>query len=76
VTDKLTSTISYTAGVSTATAGALTLNDWALICGIIVSLGTFAINWYYRHKTFKLEAARMETDVNADQHKARPEKGS
>lgn len=68
MSDKVTSTVSYTAGVSTATAGALTLNDWALICGIVVSLGTFVLNWYYRHKTYKLQAARIEHDSDADKH--------
>lgn len=69
VSDKIASTVSYTAGVSTATAGALTLNDWALIVGIIVSLGTFAVNWYYKHKTVKILARQNTGNDDADKHK-------
>ncbi|MBI0520957.1 hypothetical protein F6Q07_23215 [Pectobacterium parmentieri] len=36
--------------------GALSLNDWALIVGIICTLGTFGVNWYYRRKEFQRSA--------------------
>ncbi|WP_086114015.1 HP1 family phage holin [Xenorhabdus beddingii] len=29
--------------------GALSLNDWAIAIGILSTIGTFAVNWYYKH---------------------------
>lgn len=43
-----TSFLAYLSGVSTSVAGALTLQEVALICGIITSLGTWGVNWYYK----------------------------
>lgn len=34
----------------------LTVNEWCMVIGAICALGTFAINWWYRHK----ENARAE----------------
>ncbi|CDL84724.1 Similar to bacteriophage Gp13 protein (modular protein) [Xenorhabdus szentirmaii DSM 16338] len=41
-----------TAGAFTAMLGALSLNNWAIIVGIICTAGTFVVNWYYRHREF------------------------
>lgn len=30
--------------------GILSLNDWAVIIGILCAVGTFGINWYYKRK--------------------------
>ncbi len=30
--------------------GILSLNDWAVIIGILCTVGTFGINWYYKRK--------------------------
>ncbi|MCW2485951.1 phage holin family protein [Candidatus Symbiopectobacterium sp. NZEC127] len=32
----------------------LTLGDWAIIVGMACTIGTFAINWYYRRKEYQL----------------------
>jgi uncharacterized membrane protein YphA (DoxX/SURF4 family) len=32
-----------------------TLNDLALILGMILGIATFCINWYYKHQTLKLQ---------------------
>lgn len=47
---------SIAVGTSSATAmfGALSLNDWAIIIGIVCTVGTFALNWYYKRKSFRL----------------------
>ncbi|PWC10534.1 HP1 family phage holin [Brenneria corticis] len=34
----------------------LTLSDWAIIVGMICTIGTFALNWYYKRKEFNLKA--------------------
>lgn len=57
---QLTSAASYTAsGVSTA-VGLLTINDIAAIIGIVLGTATFAINWIYKHKHFKIARDRQE----------------
>ncbi|MFP5942470.1 HP1 family phage holin [Salmonella sp. 741265062_PST] len=33
-----------------AVGGILSLNDWAVIVGILCTVGTFGINWYYKRK--------------------------
>lgn len=48
------SSIALWFGGVTAGLGALTLSDWALITGIICTLGTFALNWYYKQKELQL----------------------
>ncbi|EHC85118.1 Phage protein [Salmonella enterica subsp. enterica serovar Senftenberg str. A4-543] len=30
--------------------GILSLNDWAVIVGILCTVGTFGVNWYYKRK--------------------------
>ncbi|CAK8739288.1 hypothetical protein SODG_002894 [Sodalis praecaptivus] len=42
----------YSWGLFTCLLGALSLSDWALIIGIICTLGTFGLNWYYRRKEY------------------------
>lgn len=32
-----------------------TLNDIALILGMILGIATFFLNWYYKHKTLKIQ---------------------
>jgi hypothetical protein len=48
--DKYLSPSAYGWGAFTAMLGALSLNDWAIVIGIICTVGTFALNWYYKHK--------------------------
>lgn len=40
---------SYLSGLSTAVAGAWTLQEVALVCGIVTSVGTFIVNTVYKH---------------------------
>ena len=30
------------------------LNDWAIIIGIICTVGTFTVNWHYKRKSYQL----------------------
>lgn len=48
--DKIREWFSYWVGGLTAMSGVLSLNDWALIVGILCTVGTFVINWYYKRK--------------------------
>lgn len=40
------------ASISTALFGGFTLNEIALVVGIVCSVGTMLINLYYKHKEF------------------------
>lgn len=48
--EKHTSITSYFVSGITALFGMLTLEDVALIVGIVCTIGTFAVNWYYKRK--------------------------
>lgn len=50
--DKYTSPVSYVWGILCATFGAMTLNEWALVIGILTTVGTFIINWMYKRRDF------------------------
>lgn len=51
--DKYTSPVSYFWGAICTLLGALSLNDIAIIIGIILSIATFAINWAYKRRDFQ-----------------------
>jgi hypothetical protein len=48
--DRATTATSYTVSVGTAGAGLLSLNEWALLLGIIFAALTFAVNWWYQKR--------------------------
>lgn len=50
--DKIATPIAYSSSGSLVVFG-MGLSDIALIVGIITGVGTFAVNWYYRHKESK-----------------------
>jgi hypothetical protein len=50
--EKYTTSSAYGWGAFCTMLGALSLNDWALVVGILCSLGTFAVNWHYKRKEF------------------------
>lgn len=45
-----------TASISTVIFGGLSLNEFALLVGIMCSVGTLLINWWYKHKESKRNA--------------------
>jgi len=47
-----TSEVTYVASAVTVISG-LTVNEWGVIIGLVIAVATFAVNWYYKHKTFK-----------------------
>ena len=54
------STASYTASGTTVAVGAFTANELAAMAGVLCAIATFAVNWYYRLKHYKL-AERLTT---------------
>ncbi|WP_119712482.1 phage holin family protein [Arsenophonus endosymbiont of Aleurodicus floccissimus] len=53
--EKYTTGTAYSASATTFLFGALSLSDRALITGIICSFLTVDLNWYYRHKEYRLK---------------------
>ena len=56
--EKHSSIWAYLASVGTALFGGLTLQDVALWVGIITTIGTFAVNWYYKDREHDREDER------------------
>ena len=58
--EKHSSILEYLTSVGTAIFGGLTLQDVALGVGIITTIGTFAVNWYYKEREHDREDEREE----------------
>ena len=52
--ERVTTAASYTAGATSTLFGMVSLSEVAIIIGIVLSIGTFLINWLYKHKTYEL----------------------
>ena len=52
--EKHSSINAYLGGI-VAVIGSMTLQDWGIIVGILVGIGTFFLNWYYRAKELELK---------------------
>ena len=52
----------YVLGIFTMLFGALTVNEVAAIFGMVGMIVTTLLNWYYRHKSYKLELAKYELE--------------
>ncbi|NCB85931.1 MAG: holin [Gammaproteobacteria bacterium] len=48
--------ITYRIGLITAAMGALSLNEWAVVIGVLCTLITCYVNWYYERKKYLLAA--------------------
>jgi hypothetical protein len=44
--------IGVAGGASIAGVGGLTANEFAAFTGLALAAASFALNWYYRHKTY------------------------
>ena len=44
--------VAQTVSIGTVIFGGLSLNELALITGIVCSVATLLINWWYKHKEF------------------------
>ena len=52
----------YTAAGGTITVAGFTTNEIAMLVGVVIGIATFAVNWVYRHRSYKLEKARFDYD--------------
>lgn len=55
-----TTNTAYTVGAVTAGAGALTLSDWALIVGIVGTIATLLMNFFFQKRRLRIEAEHKE----------------
>lgn len=67
IMDRATTATSYTVSAGTAGAGLLSLNEWALILGIVFAALTFGVNWWYqkRREVQALEMMQVERKYKA-----------
>ena len=61
--------VSYIASFGTAAGGFFSLNNIALILGILFAAATFGVTWYTNSQKIKLEKQKREED--AEFHEAR-----
>jgi hypothetical protein len=52
------SKLSYWTSGGAAATGALTLNEFLMIIGTILAMATFAVNFYYKRQSIKMQRAR------------------
>ena len=52
--EKFTSTFAYIVAAGLAWLGRHSTQDIAILVGAAVGVGTFAVNWYYRRKSYQL----------------------
>lgn len=58
--EKHSSFVAYFTSGSLFGTGAMTLNDIAMVVGIVTGVGTFVVNWWYKRKEFRLRERDME----------------
>lgn len=52
-------------GAGTGLVGFLTSSYFIGLVGVLIALAGFCVNWYYRHKEFKLKKAEHEKRMRA-----------
>lgn len=60
--EKVSTPAAYTVSTGTATAGMLGIGDWAVIIGILGTIATVVMNWYF---------SRRRLDMEEREHQAR-----
>ncbi|WP_218059125.1 HP1 family phage holin [Gilliamella apicola] len=66
-----TSIFTYLYGWTVMYLGSLSLNDWAVVIGMLATIFGFLITWYYKHQEFKLKKQNFESNKNGNQKKNR-----
>ena len=57
-------TIQYSGATGSIIAG-LALSEIGVIVGIVIAIFGFFINWYYKHKSYKLQEKRHKLEAQA-----------
>lgn len=72
--DKYSFPLSYWAASILTAAGTMTLQDWAVLVGILVAVFTAGVNWYYKRKLVnKLTAVGYDKERAKAAYKAMSE---
>lgn len=58
---KATTPASYATSAMLTIFG-LNVNEWLALTGIILGIGTFIVNWYYKREHLKLYSRKMKQD--------------
>ena len=66
--DKATTPVGYLAALVTFCTG-LTFENWVAVIGILIGLGTLAINWWRSRSMVAIERERLEFDKQQDRRK-------
>ncbi|ODA33992.1 hypothetical protein A8L45_08070 [Veronia pacifica] len=61
--EKLTVGVNYSASAATVFAG-LTFNEWVALGGLLIGLGTFITNLWYKREHLKLQRKEKGHDAN------------
>jgi hypothetical protein len=68
-TQKVVSATTYSASLATAAGGVFSLNEWAILLGIVFAALTFLANYWFQYKRNEREAKKYEDDKEF--HRAR-----
>lgn len=60
-------------GAGVTVGGSLSMNEMVGLAGLVLTLLTFAVNWYYKHKLTRAEIAAMQAREAREsaEHRAR-----
>lgn len=62
-----TSAAAYGTGTGMILVGGMSLSDLAIIIGIVCTIGTFALNWYYKRQEFLLKQHHLNNEDSDDE---------
>ncbi|MGI0119699.1 HP1 family phage holin [Zooshikella sp. RANM57] len=71
---KIAASAPYVGSAATVVAG-LTLSEWGMIFGIVLTFATFVINWIYKHRKDRRETKILEHTLTCDQCRSNSDKG-
>ncbi len=71
--ERVSTPAAYTISTGTATAGMLGIGDWAMIIGILATIATFVMNWYFNRRRTLMEERDKQVRLEMDrrEHQAR-----
>ncbi|MDR5610884.1 MULTISPECIES: phage holin family protein [unclassified Arsenophonus] len=58
--EKYSSPLSYLGGIVTTAIGIFTLEQWVGLIGIVCTVITCLVNWYYKRKEYRLKARNIK----------------
>ncbi|WP_222937544.1 HP1 family phage holin [Spartinivicinus ruber] len=62
MTEKIISNAPYVASAATVIAG-MTVKDWGVIIGVILTTTTVVVNWIYKHRQDRRETERFYREM-------------